>query len=68
MDYRRPPESPFPVPVDDCLSAYRWLLEQGVASSNIVFAGDSAGKTTNNIIYIYIVNALLACIHFENIF
>ncbi len=43
-DYRRPPEHPWPTPVDDCLAAYRWLLEKrGVKPGRIVFAGDSAG-------------------------
>eukprot|EP01044_Picomonas_judraskeda_P000578 COSAG03_NODE_26_length_19032_cov_87.110812_14_plen_416_part_00 len=42
-DYRRPPEHPWPAPVDDCLDAYRWLLEQSVQPCRIVFAGDSAG-------------------------
>ena len=42
VDYRRPPEHPFPVPVEDCLQAYRWLL-MTVDASRIVFAGDSAG-------------------------
>ena len=33
-----------PVPVEDCLDSYRWLLETAnVSPSNIVFAGDSAG-------------------------
>ena len=43
-DYRRPPEHPWPTPVDDCLDTYRWLLkERSVDPSLIVFAGDSAG-------------------------
>ena len=44
IDYRRPPEHPFPVARDDCLDAYRWLLEKGrVLPNRILFAGDSAG-------------------------
>jgi len=43
VDYKRPPEFPFPAPITDCLSAYAWLIEQGVSALNIVFAGDSAG-------------------------
>src|SRR3954466_5414131 len=39
-DYRLAPEHPFPAAVEDALSAYRWLSEQG---SRIVLAGDSAG-------------------------
>lgn len=41
--YRRAPEHPWPVPVDDCLAAYQWLLERGACAERVVFAGDSAG-------------------------
>ncbi|GAA3548158.1 alpha/beta hydrolase [Amycolatopsis ultiminotia] len=43
LDYRLAPEQPYPAAADDCLSAYRDLLEQGVHPGSIVFAGDSAG-------------------------
>ncbi len=43
VDYRLAPEHPFPAPLDDCLTAYRWLLKQGISARNIVVAGDSAG-------------------------
>jgi acetyl esterase/lipase len=42
-DYRLAPEHPFPAAVDDALSAYRWLRDQGVAADRITVAGDSAG-------------------------
>ncbi|MFI6165544.1 alpha/beta hydrolase [Nocardia sp. NPDC051052] len=42
-DYRLAPEAVFPAAVDDAVTAYRWLLEQGAAPENVVFAGDSAG-------------------------
>uniref|UniRef100_A0A6U3SV85 Alpha/beta hydrolase fold-3 domain-containing protein n=1 Tax=Ditylum brightwellii TaxID=49249 RepID=A0A6U3SV85_9STRA len=43
-NYRRPPEHPWPVPVEDCVASYRWLIEVGkLDPSKIVFAGDSAG-------------------------
>lgn len=41
--YRLAPEHPFPAAVEDCLSVYRELLQQGHAGHRIVLAGDSAG-------------------------
>ena len=43
VDYRLAPEHPYPAAVDDALAAYEALLQDGVAPSNIVFAGESAG-------------------------
>ncbi|MCW8195877.1 alpha/beta hydrolase [Proteobacteria bacterium 005FR1] len=43
LDYRLAPEHPFPAPVEDALTAYRWLLAQGYAPEQLVLAGDSAG-------------------------
>jgi acetyl esterase/lipase len=43
VDYRLAPEHPFPAPLDDCVTAYRWLLKQDISAQNIVVAGDSAG-------------------------
>jgi acetyl esterase/lipase len=43
VDYRLAPEHPFPAPVDDAVTAYRWTLDQGVPASSVVIAGDSAG-------------------------
>jgi monoterpene epsilon-lactone hydrolase len=42
-DYRLAPEHPFPAGLKDALNAYRWLLGQGLAASDIVVGGDSAG-------------------------
>jgi epsilon-lactone hydrolase len=43
VDYRKAPEYPFPVPIDDCEAAYRALLGEGVPPARVVLAGDSAG-------------------------
>lgn len=43
IDYRLAPEHPHPAAVDDAVTAYRWLLSQGVSPSRLVVAGDSAG-------------------------
>jgi len=43
IDYRLAPQHPFPAAVDDAVLAYRWLLEQGVAASEIGWFGESAG-------------------------
>lgn len=42
VDYRMPPEHPFPVGLDDALEAYRWLLERH-APGDIAVSGMSAG-------------------------
>jgi len=43
LGYRRAPEHPFPAAVEDVISGYRFLLEQGLAPGRIAIAGDSAG-------------------------
>lgn len=42
-DYRLAPEHPYPAGLDDCVTAYRWLLNNGFKPGHIVIAGDSAG-------------------------
>jgi acetyl esterase/lipase len=44
VDYRLLSEGgTYPVPVDEVGAAYRWLLDQGTAASQVAFAGDSTG-------------------------
>jgi monoterpene epsilon-lactone hydrolase len=43
IDYRRAPEDRFPAPVEDAVTAYRWLLDSGHRPDAIALAGDSAG-------------------------
>lgn len=43
VHYRLAPEHPFPAGLNDCLAAYRHLLDLGTDPKSIVIAGDSAG-------------------------
>ncbi len=43
FSHRLAPEHPYPAALEDTLTAYRWLLEQGVSPANIVIMGESAG-------------------------
>ena len=43
VDYRLAPEHPFPAGLDDTVSAYRGLLDKGIAPGAIAIGGDSAG-------------------------
>jgi acetyl esterase/lipase len=43
VDYRLAPDDPFPAALDDCVTAYRWLMKRDVSAHSIVVAGDSAG-------------------------
>ena len=42
VDYRMPPDHPFPTPLDDCLTAYRLLLDER-HPGEIIVGGTSAG-------------------------
>ena len=43
LDYRLAPAHPIPGALEDAVTAWRWLLHQGVAPGSAVLAGDSAG-------------------------
>lgn len=43
IDYRLAPEYPFPAPIEDTLTAYRFILDSGIKPANVALAGDSAG-------------------------
>lgn len=48
VDYRLAPEYPFPVPLDDCEQAVRWLVawgEEALGVTRIGLGGESAGAT-----------------------
>lgn len=42
VDYRMPPDYPFPNGLNDCVEAYRWMLDR-YAPENIALEGSSAG-------------------------
>lgn len=43
INYRLAPDHRFPAPIEDAITAYRWLLKQGFEPKNIALVGDSAG-------------------------
>ncbi len=43
VDYRLAPEHPHPAAIEDVVTAYRALLDEGIPAARIVVAGDSAG-------------------------
>lgn len=43
FEYRLAPEYPYPAALEDCITAYQYMLSQGFAANKIIFVGDSAG-------------------------
>ncbi len=43
VNYRLAPEEPHPAGLEDCVSAYEWLLSSGFQSNSIIVIGSSAG-------------------------
>lgn len=43
LDYRIAPKYQYPAALDDALSSWNWLLENGYKAKNIIVVGDSAG-------------------------
>ena len=43
FDYALAPEHPYPEGLNDSVAAYRYLLDEGIKPSRIVFMGDSGG-------------------------
>lgn len=45
VEYRLAPEHKYPAANEDCLSAYRWLIENGTSPKDIIIGGESVGAT-----------------------
>jgi monoterpene epsilon-lactone hydrolase len=43
LEYRLAPDHPYPAGVEDCVTAYRRLLDDGIDSKRIAIVGESAG-------------------------
>ena len=44
VDYRTPPDNPYPTPLDDCVDAYRMLLRERPAGKIVVSGGSAGGN------------------------
>ena len=60
IDYTKTPDQQYPVQLEECYQAYRWILNNaeqslGVSLNKIVFAGDSAG---GNLVLAVLIRAI----------
>lgn len=55
VNFRRSPEHVHPAQVNDALTAYKWVLDQGIKPQHVALLGDSAGGGLS------ITTLLLAC-------
>src|SRR3546814_18760104 len=51
IDYRMPPDHPYPAALDDCIAAYRALLEDHAAGELIVRGSSAVGNLAAEIMF-----------------
>jgi acetyl esterase len=71
VDYRRAPEHPYPAPLDDCVTALRWLVahadELGVDRDRVAVHGVSAGGNLAAAVALRVRGEVPLCFQFLSI-